>query len=206
MKIIEKYFPDLSVSQQEQFINLYTLYETWNEKINVISRKDLPNLYERHVLHSLSIAKQFPFEDNTNIVDVGTGGGFPGLPLAIYFPNCQFHLVDSINKKLRVVEGVAQGLGLKNITVEQTRMEKLEDGKYDFVVCRAVAELLTLVRWTKSKVAKYSKHSWKNGLICLKGGDLKEELAKVKNHIKIFELKEMFEEDFFDTKKIVYVH
>ncbi|NME70983.1 16S rRNA (guanine(527)-N(7))-methyltransferase RsmG [Flammeovirga aprica] len=203
--IIEKYFPDLTSVQKNQFAQLRDLYAEWNEKVNVISRKDIDNLYERHVLHSLSIAKIIEFKPGTEILDVGTGGGFPGIPLAIFFPNVKFHLVDSIAKKINVVNEIAKTIGLTNVKAEQMRAEKV-DGEYDFVVSRAVTRIDVLLRWVRSKVAFQQGHEMRNGIICLKGGDLTEEFSKLnKKKYKLFDMKDLYEEDFFETKKIAYV-
>lgn len=203
--IIEKYFPNLTAVQKNQFAQLKELYAEWNEKVNVISRKDIENLYERHVLHSLSIAKIIEFKPGTEILDVGTGGGFPGIPLAIMFPNVKFHLVDSIAKKINVVNEIAKTIGLTNVIAEQVRAEKV-DGEYDFVVSRAVTRIDVLLRWVRSKVAHQQGHDINNGVICLKGGDLTEEFSKLnKKKYKLFDMKDLFEEDFFETKKIAYV-
>jgi 16S rRNA (guanine527-N7)-methyltransferase len=202
-EIILKYFSDLSDKQKEQFQQLYSVYEDWNTQINVVSRKDFHLFYERHVLHSLAIAAVADFEDGTKILDVGTGGGFPGIPLAIMFPKCQFHLVDSIGKKIKVVEGAAESLGLKNVTAEQSRMEQGSD-KYDVVVTRAVARLAKLKNWLSGKLDARSSKKVK-GLICLKGGDLTEEIIEARVKADLYSLNELFEEEFFDTKKIVWV-
>ncbi|MEH0156859.1 16S rRNA (guanine(527)-N(7))-methyltransferase RsmG [Limibacter armeniacum] len=204
MEIINKYFPDLTEQQKEQFSKLQDLYSDLNEKVNVVSRKDIQNLYERHVLHSLGIAQKFSFKPGTKILDVGTGGGFPGIPLAIMFPEVQFHLVDSIGKKIWVVNEVAAALGLKNVTAEQVRAEKVKD-KYDFVVSRAVTRINVLFRWIQDIIKKEDKHDFHNGLICLKGGDLKEEFAKFKRNYRFYDMADFYEEEFFETKKVVYV-
>lgn len=202
--IILKYFPDLSDQQIEQFKSLYPAYEDWNSKINVISRKDFEELYIRHVLHSLGIAKYIEFLDDSDILDVGTGGGFPGIPLAILFPNANFHLVDSIGKKITVVQKVAKAAGLTNIKAEQIRAEQI-DGKYDFVVSRAVTRLKPFHQWIKGKFKKQSVHSVKNGIFYLKGGDLAEELQESKLRYKLYNLSDNFKEPFFETKKVLYV-
>lgn len=199
-----RYFPDLTDTQKNQFSKLYDLYKEWNEKINVISRKDIDNLYVNHVLHSLGIAKVVAFNPGVRVLDVGTGGGFPGIPLAIFFPETQFHLVDSIGKKITVVQNVAAGIGLKNVKAEQIRAEQLKE-EYDFVVSRAVTRLKEFYGWVRNKVKKKSAHSLYNGILYLKGGDLEEELAELKKPHQIFELSDYFEESFFETKKIVYV-
>ena len=203
-EIIFKYFTALTDTQKEQVNKLYSLYSEWNEKINVISRKDIENLYVNHVLHSLAIAKVVNFKPGTSILDVGTGGGFPGIPLAILFPETQFHLVDSIGKKITVVKNVAEGLGLKNVRAEQIRAEQIK-GEYDFIVSRAVARLKEFYGWINKKVKKDSKHTLFNGILYLKGGDLDEELAEMKRPHQIFNLSDYFKEEFFETKKIVYV-
>ena len=203
MKLIRKYFPDLTEDQIEKFEKLEELYKDWNLKINVVSRKDIDELYLRHVLHSLGIAKIQEFQPGSKILDVGTGGGFPGIPLAILFPESEFHLVDSIGKKIKVVDEVSEGLGLENVTSFNQRVEEIK-GNYDFIVSRAVAVMPSFVRWVKGKIAKESNHSRKNGILYLKGGDLSEELKDYRT-AKIFELSDYFEEDFFDTKKVVYL-
>lgn len=203
MKIIQKYFKGLSKEQLIQFTKLEVLYKDWNSKINVISRKDIDELYLRHVLHSLSIAKLISFKDGTSILDVGTGGGFPGIPLAILFPNCRFHLVDSIQKKINVVNNVVKELDLKNVKTSSCRVEAISE-KNDFVVSRAVTNMKDFVSWIKFKINKNSFNDFKNGVLYLKGGDLKEELKSFKN-VKTFELSEFFNEDFFNEKKVVYL-
>jgi 16S rRNA (guanine527-N7)-methyltransferase len=202
--LLFRYFPELTESQRNQFRKLYDLYKEWNEKINVISRKDIDNLYINHVLHSLAIAKVVTFNAGAKVLDVGTGGGFPGIPLAIYFPETQFHLVDSIGKKITVVQKVSESLGLKNVKVEQIRAEQLKE-EYDFIISRAVTRLKEFYGWVRNKVKKKSGHSLYNGILYLKGGDLEEELAELKKPHQIFELSHYFEEPFFETKKIVYV-
>jgi 16S rRNA (guanine527-N7)-methyltransferase len=204
-ELIFEHFPKLTDLQKEQFIKLEELYKDWNQKINVVSRKDVDLLYERHVLHSLSIAKIIEFKPSARLMDVGTGGGFPGIPLAIMFPLSSFYLVDSIAKKVKVVQEVIDGLGLKNVRTEQIRMEEVNE-QFDFVLNRAVAPLSTLIHWTKDKYIPNWNHSLKNGIISLKGGDLSEEIkeAEIKKY-KIFEMKDIFEGEFFETKKIVYV-
>jgi len=202
MEIIKKYF-ELTPKQEEQFEKLQALYEDWNNKINVISRKNIDKLYEQHVLHSLGIAKIIEFLPGSDVLDVGTGGGFPGIPLAILFPETNFHLVDSIGKKLKVVEAVARELGLKNIKTSHARVEKINN-KYDFIVSRAVTKMPDFVKWVKGKIKKESKHPLKNGILYLKGGDLTDELKDYKN-VKIYPLSDYFEEDFFQTKKVVYL-
>jgi 16S rRNA (guanine527-N7)-methyltransferase len=202
--LILSYFPELSSKQIEQFSKLQELYVHWNEQINVISRKDTDNFYERHVLHSLGIAKVIQFKKDTKIMDVGTGGGFPGIPLAILFPDCDFLLVDSIGKKIKVVNEVAHELGLKNVTGIHERAEKV-DGTFDFVVSRAVTQMPEFITWVKKKVSKTSKNSIPNGILYLKGGDLSEEMKTVKQWSKEYNLKDFFEGEFFETKKVVYV-
>jgi 16S rRNA (guanine527-N7)-methyltransferase len=203
-KIIEKYFPQLSEKQKQQFAQLGELYTTWNAQINVISRTDIDNLYEKHILHSLGIAKIVDFKDFTEILDVGTGGGFPGIPLAILFPNCQFHLIDSIGKKIKVVNEVAQALGLTNVKAEQTRAEQVE-GEYDFIVSRAVTRLLPFYGWVKGKININNYNKLQNGILYLKGGDLKEELKEFGKKTKVYELSNFYEEEFFETKMVVHV-
>lgn len=202
--IVTKYFPSLSTEQQNQYAELYDLYTDWNSKINVISRKDIENLYLHHVLHSLAIAKILRFVSGTSIVDVGTGGGFPGIPLAIMFPDCHFHLVDSIGKKLKVAQDVADSIGLKNVTTEHTRMEEVKD-RYDFVVSRAVMPLVDLVKLTRKNIAREQHNSLPNGLICLKGGELQAEIAPMKNIATLYSVSDFFKEEYFDTKKAVYL-
>ena len=203
MELINKYFPNLSLVQQQQFEQLQALYADWNTKINVVSRKDIEQLYLRHVLHSLGIANILAFKPNTMVLDVGTGGGFPGIPLAILFPETHFTLVDSIGKKINVVNEVVAGLGLKNVITYHMRVEELND-KFDFIVSRAVARMDAFTRWNKGKVKKKSQHYLANGILYLKGGDLSDELAAFKK-AKIYNLKDYFEEDFFETKKVVYL-
>ena len=202
--IITKYFPDLTKNQISQFDALGDLYAEWNEKINVISRKDIDQLYERHVLHSLGIAKVIQFEPNTMILDVGTGGGFPGIPLAILFPECQFHLVDSIGKKISVVNGIADALKLENLTAEHTRAEQVK-GEYDFVVSRAVTRLKPFYQWVVNKIKRQGFNAMDNGILYLKGGDLEEELKEAKKRHQLFDLSDHFNEEFFETKKVVFV-
>ena len=203
MQLIQKYFKDLSPLQIQQFSQLQELYKDWNLKINVVSRKDIDELYVRHVLHSLGIAKIIEFKSGSKVMDVGTGGGFPGIPLAILFPETQFHLVDSIGKKIKVVNEVAQGLGLQNVKTTHGRVEDVKD-TYDFIVSRAVAQMETFVRWTRGRIAKKQQHELKNGILYLKGGDLTEELKKYTS-AKIYDLSRYFEEDFYDTKKVVHL-
>lgn len=205
IEILTEHFPQLTEKQLQQFSQLPALYTEWNDKINVVSRKDLENLMERHVLHSLSIAKFFRFLPSSKVMDLGTGGGFPGIPLAIFFPEVDFHLVDSIGKKIKVVDEVAAALHLKNVKAEQLRGEKAPKGQYDFVVSRAVTTIETLFHWTKPLLSKSAKHSFKNGLICLKGGDLREEFSNFRHVTKMYDLKGVFSQPFFETKKVVYV-
>ena len=202
--IIEKYFPRLTEKQKQQFTQLGELYATWNAQINVISRADIDNLYEKHILHSLAIAKIVDFKDFTEILDVGTGGGFPGIPLAILYPNCQFLLVDSIGKKIKVVNEIATALGLENIKAEQMRAELVE-GEFDFVVSRAVTKLLPFYGWVKGKININNYNKLKNGILYLKGGDLKEELKELGKKSRVFELSDYFTEEFFETKMVVHV-
>lgn len=204
METIYKYFQQLTSRQKEQFEALPALYADWNAKINVISRKDMDSFEIHHVLHSLSIALFQPFKPGAEILDLGTGGGFPGIPLAIMFPDTQFHLVDSIGKKITVVNAVAQSLGLSNVRGEQTRVEQVQD-YYDFVISRAVAPLPDLVNWAKPLINRNYNHDKLNGLICLKGGDLTEEIRTTNRSTKVVELSTYFKESFFETKKLVYV-
>lgn len=204
MEKLIAYFPNISEEQKKQFAALYELYLDWNSKINVISRKDIENLYEHHVLHSLAIAKVLKFNDETSIVDVGTGGGFPAIPLAILFPNVKFHLVDSIGKKIRVATEVANAIGLKNCTFAHSRIEDVKE-KFDFVVSRAVMPLPDLVRLSKKKIKKEQINALPNGLICLKGGELEQEILPFKKIATLYNVSDFFVEDFFKTKKAVYV-
>ncbi len=204
MEQLLKYFPDLTTQQKELFSALPDLYAEWNKKINVISRKDIDNIYERHIIHSLGIAKVLKFLPNSNILDVGTGGGFPGIPLAILFPETQFHLIDSIGKKITVVKSISEQLGLKNVKAEQIRAEQIS-GSYDFIVCRAVTDLSDFTKWVKGKISSKSKHSLHNGILCLKGGDLNQELEPFYNKVRIYSLSDYFSENFYETKKIVYL-
>ncbi|TXD50994.1 MULTISPECIES: 16S rRNA (guanine(527)-N(7))-methyltransferase RsmG [unclassified Polaribacter] len=203
MELIHKYFTNLSETQISQFTKLQELYQDWNLKINVVSRKDIDELYLRHVLHSLGIAQVVQFKPGAQILDVGTGGGFPGIPLAILFPEANFHLVDSIGKKIKVVDEVVAGLGLENVKTTNGRVEELK-GTYDFIVSRAVAHMETFVRWNKGKIAKKQNHLIKNGILYLKGGDLTDEL-KLYTSATIYDLPAYFEEDFFETKKVVHL-
>ena len=202
VSLILKYFPEITDEQKQQFEKLEQLYTEWNEKINVISRKDMDGLYEKHILHSLGIAKVMPFADGTKVLDIGTGGGFPGIPLAILFPEVSFTLIDSIGKKIKVVEAVSEGLGLKNVTAVHGRAEKLKE-KFHFVVSRAVTQMPEFLRWLKGKFEKEQFNEKHNGVLYLKGGDLAEELAGLR--CEIFQLKNYFEEEFFYTKKVVYL-
>ena len=204
MELILKYFPNLSEQQKTQFAALYDLYTDWNSKINVISRKDISNLYEHHVLHSLGIAKVINFTPDTQIMDLGTGGGFPGIPLAILFPEVQFHLVDSIGKKVKVATEVANAIGLKNVTFRHCRAEE-EKRKFDFVVSRAVMPLGDLIKIIRKNIRQEQHNVLPNGLICLKGGELEQETMPVKHKTMLYDLKDEFTEDFFKTKKVVYV-
>lgn len=204
MKQIEHYFPNLTDSQRSQFSKLEEIYQHWNEQINVISRKDTENFYERHVLHSLGIAKVMEFTPGSSVLDIGTGGGFPGIPLAILFPESQFTLVDSIGKKIRVVNEVKNALGLINVVAIHERAENIK-GNFDFIVSRAVTAMPDFIRWTTGKIAKKNQNSLKNGILYLKGGDLSEELSTVKHAVKIYNLSEVFTEEFFETKKVVHV-
>ncbi|CAM3301557.1 16S rRNA (guanine(527)-N(7))-methyltransferase RsmG [Zobellia roscoffensis] len=202
-ELVFKYFPNLSDLQQKRFILLEELYKDWNQKINVVSRKDIDELYLRHVLHSAGIAKVQQFKDGASVLDVGTGGGFPGIPLAILFPEVQFTLVDSIGKKIKVVQEVIQGLDLDNVTAVNSRVEETK-GQHDFIVSRAVAAMPTFVHWVKGKIKKDSLHERRNGILYLKGGDLSEELDGYKA-IEIYDLTNYFDEAFFETKKVVYL-
>lgn len=202
--IISKYFPHLTELQVEQFAQLDALYNEWNAKINVISRKDIQNLYEHHVLHSLGIAKVVNFKDGTTVMDLGTGGGFPGIPLAILFPNVQFHLVDSIGKKVRVANEVATAIGLKNVKFSHARAEEIKE-QYDFVVTRAVMPMMDLMKVARKNIRKKQHNAVPNGIIALKGGELAGEIASMKNISTVWELSDFFEEEYFQTKKVVHV-
>lgn len=204
MEFITKYFKQLSSEQLRQFAALDELYHDWNAKINVISRKDIDNLYEHHILHSLAIAQYIKFKDGTRIMDLGTGGGFPGIPLAIMFPQCQFHLIDSIGKKIKVCTAIAGAIGLQNVTFRHCRAEE-EKEKFDFVVSRAVMPLIELINIVRKNIAKEQHNALPNGLICLKGGELEHEIIPVKKKANVMEIKELFDEPYFLTKKIVYV-
>lgn len=207
MDIILKYFTDFTPLQLDQFRQLENLYKEWNEKINVISRKDIDSLYERHVLHSLSIAAAFSFQPGASIIDIGTGGGFPGIPLAVFFPEVQFHLVDSIGKKLKVVEAVASAIGLRNLSIQHIRAEEIKGRKFDFAVSRAVAPLKELWKWSKPllQLSKQGKENPAPGLICLKGGDLSAEIQESHTRPRVMEIFEIFPEAFFTEKYLLYV-
>ena len=203
VELIEKYFPNLSEDQKKQFADLEELYMEWNEKINVISRKDIDALYTKHILHSLGIAKIMKFEPGATVLDVGTGGGFPGIPLAILFPETRFYLIDVIAKKIKVVQGVVDALELKNVKAEQKRAE-LVKGDFDFIVSRAVTNMPDFVSWVKTKIKKQNKHTLKNGILYLKGGDLSEELKDFPK-ATLYDLATIFEDEFFETKKVVHL-
>lgn len=203
MERILYYFPGLTEEQRDQFARLEALYTDWNAKINVVSRKDIEELYVRHVLHSMAIAKVQGFEPGSSVLDVGTGGGFPGIPLAILFPETKFHLIDVIGKKIKVVQAVADGLGLKNVKAEQLRAENAK-GPYDFIVSRAVTNMPDFVSWVKGKTKKENRHRLANGILYLKGGDLAEELRDF-SKAQQFAIQDFFSEDFFETKKVVYL-
>jgi 16S rRNA (guanine527-N7)-methyltransferase len=202
--ILTQYFPNLSKQQLDQFGQLKTLYAHWNEQINVISRKDIDNLLVNHVLHSLGIAKIMTFKSGASVLDVGTGGGFPGIPLAIMFPQTQFHLVDSIGKKIKVVNAVSEAIGLKNVKAEHIRAEDMK-GKFDFVVSRAVTRMKEFYGWVDKKIKTSNQHALANGILYLKGGDLDEEMAELGKPFQTFSLSDYFKEDFFETKKVIYV-
>jgi len=202
--LIQKYFKNLTAEQISQFDRLYDLYSFWNAQINVISRKDIEELYERHILHSLGIAKFCTFKAGEKVLDVGTGGGFPGIPLAILFPETQFHLVDSIGKKIKVVNEVATALGLTNVKASHLRAEQVVD-KYDFVVSRAVTRLIDFYPWVQGKFNKDSKNAIPNGILYLKGGELAEEISESRLKAELYPLSAYFEEEFFDTKFVVYI-
>lgn len=202
--LIKKYFPEITEEQEAQFDQLLPLYNEWNEKINVVSRKDIENLMLHHVLHSLAIAKFLPFRPGTEVLDVGTGGGFPGIPLAILFPETQFLLVDSIGKKIKVVEGVAEALGLSNVQAKHMRAEDV-DQDFEFIISRAVTRLTPFYFWVKNKISPNHFHTQRNGLLLLKGGELTEEIAELGKKAKVTDLTSYFKEDFFETKKLVYV-
>lgn len=204
MELINKYFPNITDLQRQQYAALDQLYHEWNSKINVISRKDIDNLYEHHILHSLGIAQLINFKPGTCIMDLGTGGGFPGIPLAIMFPDVKFHLVDSIGKKIKVCDEIRNALSLANVTTEWTRAENIK-GKYDFVVSRAVMPLTDLVKLCRKNITKESHNAMPNGLICLKGGEIAHEVMPMKSNTLITDLSNYFSEEFFETKKVVYV-
>lgn len=204
MELIQKYFPGLTAQQTEQFGQLDALYHDWNAKINVISRKDIDNLYEHHVLHSLCIAEVVRFRPGTRVMDIGTGGGFPGIPLAILFPEVEFHLVDSIKKKIHVCTEVAKALGLENVTTYWSRAEEMKD-KFDFVVSRAVMPLADLTRLVRKNIAREQRNALPNGLICLKGGELAGEVQSIRHAVDITDLSDYFTEAYFETKKVVYL-
>lgn len=203
--LIQHYFPNLTDDQKSKFNALGKLYDEWNSQINVISRKDTENFYERHVLHSLAIAKVIDFKSGTKILDIGTGGGFPGIPLAIMFPECDFLLVDSIGKKIKVVNEVSTSLGLTNVRAIHERAENIKE-QFDFIVSRAVTAMPTFMKWTKGKFLKENKNQLKNGILYLKGGDLREEMAGIKGHIRYTDISTFYSEEFFETKKVVYLH
>jgi 16S rRNA (guanine527-N7)-methyltransferase len=206
MDIVLKYFSDFTPAQLEQLKALDELYNDWNSKINVISRKDIEGLYEKHVLHSLSIAAVFDFPPGSEIIDIGTGGGFPGIPLAIFFPEVKFHLVDSIAKKLKVVQGVAEAIGLKNLTTQHTRVEEIKNRKFDYAVSRAVAPLKELWKWSKPLLKSQTQApEFKPGLICLKGGDLANEIFESGTKPRVVAISELFPEPFFEDKFVLYV-
>ena len=204
MNIITKYFTDITDVQRRQFDALYELYQDWNSKINVISRKDIDNLYEHHVLHSLAIAKTIKFKDDTDILDFGTGGGFPGIPLAILFPNCRFQLIDGTGKKIRVATEVANSIGLKNCTPVHKRGEE-EKGKYDFVVSRAVMPLPDLERIVRKNISDKQRNSMPNGIICLKGGNVEGEIQPFRKYVEVTEISQWFDEEWFKEKYVIYL-
>lgn len=205
MEILQQYFTDFTPQQTAQFAALKNLYAEWNEKINVISRKDMDNFYEHHVLHSLAIATQFEFAKDMQVMDLGCGGGFPGIPLAIFFPETNFHLVDSINKKLKVVEGIATSIGLKNVSVQHSRAEDIKNRKFDAVISRAVAPLKDLWRWSKPLIKRNNTADVPNGLICLKGGDLTQEIFESGCKPHVWEIEQIFSTPFFEQKYLLYV-
>ena len=204
MDIIKKYFPDLDPTVEQKLSMLGDLYNEWNTKINVISRKDMDHFYERHVLHSLGIASFIQFEKGTKILDVGCGGGFPGIPLAIMFPDCRFHLIDSIGKKIKVVKGVAEALGLNNLSAEQIRVEN-HPNQYDFIISRAVTAFPAFVKLCSNKILTQQNNAISNGIVYLKGGDFDQEIKEFKNRISVTDLSNYFEEEFFETKKIIHL-
>lgn len=205
MDQILKYFPDLTERQKEQFAAMPALYEDWNSKINVVSRKDMDSFVEHHVLHSLAIAKVQPFKSMAEILDVGTGGGFPGIPLAIMFPESKFYLVDSIGKKIKVVSDVVEKLGLKNVRCAQTRVEQIPERDFDFIVSRAVTDLSQFVGWVKGRCSDVQYHKLRNGILYLKGGDLSAELAPFKNKVKTFPISDFYNEEYFETKMVIHL-
>jgi 16S rRNA (guanine527-N7)-methyltransferase len=205
MEIILKYFGDFTAIQLQQFADLFELYKEWNNKINVISRKDIESLYLKHVLHSLAIAAVIEFEPGSQIIDIGTGGGFPGVPLAIFFPEAQFHLVDSIAKKLKVIDGVSQAIGLTNITTQHIRAEEIKNKQFDFAVSRAVAPVKDLWNWSYPLIKKGNKRELPNGLICLKGGDLAQEISESVVKPRMIPIDQIFEEDFFKEKCVLHI-
>ena len=205
MNLVFKYFPELTQLQIERFNKLPDLYNDWNSKINVVSRKDIEHIEERHILHSLAIAKILKPVKGTAFLDVGTGGGFPGIPLAIMYPECTLHLVDSIGKKILVVQDIAEKLGLTNVRAEKLRVEELKT-KYDFIVSRAVTELPVFYKWTKSKISDIERNTIPNGILYLKGGDIDSEIKALKANINIFEINEFFLEPFYQTKKIIHIY
>jgi 16S rRNA (guanine527-N7)-methyltransferase len=202
--LVHTYFPELSEHQQEQFVRFATLFKEWNSMVNCISRKDMDHLYERHILHSLAIAKVIQFSKGTRILDIGTGGGFPGIPLAILFPDVSFVLVDSIGKKIKVVNDIARQLSLENVIGIHDRAENIK-GSFDFIVSRAVTRLVHFLPWTKNKISGLNKNEIPNGILYLKGGDLTEELAEAKRRYKLYDIADYFVEPFFETKKVVYI-
>ena len=202
--LIKHYFSNLTPTQLRQFAQLQSLYEPWNSQINVISRKDIDFLYEKHILHSLGIAKVIEFKPNTTIMDVGCGGGFPGIPLAILFPEVNFYLIDSIGKKIKVVNEIAESLGLKNVRTDHIRAEQVT-GKFEFIISRAVTEFPTFYRWVQNKISKKQFNSLPNGILYLKGGDLEEEFKDFKKRVLFYNLIDYFKEEFFETKKVVYL-
>ncbi len=204
IELIEKYFPQLSEQQREQYTALGSLYPEWNAKINVISRKDIDNLYEHHILHSLGIAQVIQFTPGTTLVDVGTGGGFPGIPLAIMFPECKFHLIDRIGKKVRVASEIATSIGLNNVTFRHAGIEE-EKQKFDFAISRAVMPLPDLVKLVRKNISSKQHNAMANGLLCLKGGNLEAEMAPLRKRLLDFDLKDFFKEEYFETKKVIYV-
>ena len=204
MDLILKYFPNMTELQKERFAALPELYADWNSKINVISRKDMDNFVEHHVLHSLAIAKVIQFKTMSDIMDLGTGGGFPGIPLAIMFPDANFYLVDSVGKKIKVVQAVADSLQLKNVRAEQIRAEQV-NASFDFIVSRAVTDLSQFVGWVRGKISNIQYHKLRNGIIYLKGGDLTEELKPFHKKARLFDISDLFEEEWFETKKVIYM-